>query len=116
MQGQTSENIMAISSPFDSTQIREEQQKDWRTEQIYDQLLNGKHRQSYILENNVLHKTIHRPGGVALKVPYKLKSMINSLLQAYHDSPTPDRRTDSCARTLARKNTLMSIDTTKIVF
>ncbi|CAF4548885.1 unnamed protein product [Didymodactylos carnosus] len=79
---------MAISSPFDSSKIQEQQQQDKTIKQLYDRLTRGQHRQSYVLENGILHKILHRPDRVTLKLPYIPQSMIDQLLHAYHDSPT----------------------------
>ncbi|CAF4527491.1 unnamed protein product, partial [Didymodactylos carnosus] len=88
MQGQVTSINMAISSPFDSSKIQEQQQQDKAIKQLYDRLASGKHLQSYVVENGVLHKILHRPDHITLKLPYIPTSMIDQLLHAYHDSPT----------------------------
>jgi hypothetical protein len=88
MHGQINNISMTTSPPFDSTRIQDHQQKDKTIKQIYDQLSSGKHRSSYVLENEVVYKMLHRSGQITVKVPYIPTSMINQLLQAYHDNPT----------------------------
>ncbi|CAF3313530.1 unnamed protein product [Rotaria socialis] len=88
MHGPTySVNLVNVVS-FDSTRICEQQQKDTVIKQIYQQLSNGKQRQSYTLKDGLVYKIIHRPGHCILELPYIPTSMIDQLLQAYHDSPT----------------------------
>ncbi|CAF1396852.1 unnamed protein product, partial [Didymodactylos carnosus] len=50
MHGQINNIHMAISSPFDSSKIQEQQQQDKTIKQLYDRLTRGQHRQSYVLE------------------------------------------------------------------
>jgi hypothetical protein len=88
MHGQINNINMAVSPAFDSTQIHKQQQKDKIIKQIYEQLSNGKQRSTYVLEDGLVYKVIHRPDQIILKVPYIPNSMINQLLQAYHDNPT----------------------------
>ncbi|CAF4558551.1 unnamed protein product [Didymodactylos carnosus] len=79
---------MAISSPFDSSKIQEQQQQDKTIKQLYDRLTSGQHHQSNVLENGILHKILHLPDRITVKLPYIPQSMIDHLLHAYHDSPT----------------------------
>jgi hypothetical protein len=88
MHGQVNSVTTNTSPPFDSTTIQQQQQKDKSIRRIYDQLTNGQRKQTYILENGMVHKIIQRHGQSALKLPYIPTAMINELLQAYHDSPT----------------------------
>ncbi|CAF1570065.1 unnamed protein product [Adineta ricciae] len=87
MHGQINHVNFNDSSPFDSTKIKQEQQADPKISILLDQLHKGKIRSSYIVDNDILHKIIHRPGDVVIKVPYIPASMVTSLLYAYHDSP-----------------------------
>ncbi|CAF1148090.1 unnamed protein product [Rotaria sordida] len=88
MHGQINNISTAITSTFDSTKIQEQQQKDKRIKQLYDQLASGKQPQSYTLENGIVYKNLYRTNHMILKVPYVPTSMIEQLLQAYHNSPT----------------------------
>ncbi|CAF4939190.1 unnamed protein product, partial [Rotaria sp. Silwood1] len=88
MHGQINNISTAITSTFDSTKIQEQQQRDKRIKQLYDQLASGKQHQSYTLENGIVYKNLHRTNHMILKVPYVPTSMIEQLLQAYHNSPT----------------------------
>ncbi|CAF3533447.1 unnamed protein product [Rotaria socialis] len=84
-----SNNInMIVDLSFDATRIREQQIKDNKIKQIYEHLSSGKQRPPFVLEDELVHKVVHRPGGLILKLPYVPTSMINQLLQAYHASPT----------------------------
>ncbi|CAF2400326.1 unnamed protein product [Rotaria sp. Silwood2] len=77
-----------VNPPFDSTLIRERQQKDQTIKRIYEQISNGKQRSSYSLEDGLVCKIIRRPGQPILQLPYIPASMVDQLLHAYHDSPT----------------------------
>ncbi|CAF1243658.1 unnamed protein product [Adineta steineri] len=80
-------NLNNIPS-FDSTNIEAQQRNDKKIKFLYDQLINGKQLQSYTLHNGIVHKILHRPGQVIVQVPYIPTSMVDSLLHAYHNSPT----------------------------
>ncbi|CAF1231754.1 unnamed protein product [Adineta ricciae] len=88
MHGQLGHEIMAILPTFDSSKIKEEQRQDTFIHSLYEEVLRGKYKQSYSIEKEVLFKIIHRPGNITLTVPYIPPSMINPLLEAYHDNPT----------------------------
>ena len=76
------------TTSFDSTLIRNEQYNDIIIKRIYENLSNGKQHSSYVLEDGLVCKIVYRTGRHILKLPYIPASMINQLLQAYHDSPT----------------------------
>ncbi|CAF4422050.1 unnamed protein product, partial [Didymodactylos carnosus] len=79
---------LGISPPFDSSKIQDQQRQDQTIKHIHDQLINGKRRLPYTLENGIVHRIIPRYGHTPLKLPFIPQSMIAQLLQAYHDSPT----------------------------
>jgi len=88
MHGQMDTIASTITPPFDSTKIQEQQQKDPIIQRIHEQLKSGKHGSSYILENDLVCKIIRRTGHITMNVPFIPNSMVNQLLQAYHDNPT----------------------------
>jgi hypothetical protein len=88
MHGQLNNICMATPPSFDSTKIQEQQRRDKIIKQLYDHLESGKQHRSYVLENGIVYKVLHRSGQRVLKVPYIPTSMIESLLQAYHNSLT----------------------------
>ncbi|CAF4631332.1 unnamed protein product, partial [Didymodactylos carnosus] len=79
---------LGISPPFDSSKIQDQQRQDQTIKHIHDQLINGKRRLPYTLENGIVHRIMPRYGHTPLKLPSIPQSMIAQLLQAYHDSPT----------------------------
>ncbi|CAF2068159.1 unnamed protein product [Rotaria magnacalcarata] len=87
MHGPSSNINMIADLSFDATRIREQQIKDNKIKQIYEHLSSGKQRHSFVLEDELVHKVVHQSGVLILKLPYVPTSMINQLLQAYHDSP-----------------------------
>ncbi|CAF4523090.1 unnamed protein product [Didymodactylos carnosus] len=79
---------MASTSPFDSTTIQQRQLKGINIQLLYDKLLDGDHIKSLELHTGVIYKILQRRGRAKLKLPLIPTSMVKSLLEAYHDSPT----------------------------
>ncbi|CAF1478176.1 unnamed protein product [Didymodactylos carnosus] len=78
----------SISPPiFDSTKIKEEQLKNVKMTKMHFDLAAGVKMDQYELQNDVIHKIIHR-GKSILKLPYIPPNLIQPLLQAYHNHPT----------------------------
>ncbi|CAF4444874.1 unnamed protein product, partial [Didymodactylos carnosus] len=79
---------LSISPPiFDSTKIKEEQLKNVKMTKMHFDLAAGVKMDQYELQNDVIHKIIHR-GKSILKLPYIPPNLIQPLLQAYHNHPT----------------------------
>lgn len=88
LHGQDNNQLAAMTPMFDSSEIRDEQQRDKSIKLLSDKLLAGTRLHSFVRNNDILHRLIYRPGGITLQVPYVPASMVPQLLHAYHDSPT----------------------------
>ncbi|CAF0950722.1 unnamed protein product [Didymodactylos carnosus] len=77
---------MAIPSKFNSTNLKHQQSRNNKIQTIYDKLNTGNYVQSFVLENDIVHKVLARRGRPTLKLPYISSMMTDSLLEAYHDS------------------------------
>ncbi|CAF1259614.1 unnamed protein product [Didymodactylos carnosus] len=58
------------TSPIsDSSKIQDQERKDKTIQHISDQLINGKRRLPYTMENGILRRTMHRYGQTPFKLP-----------------------------------------------
>ena len=77
-----------LPTVFDPTLLRQQQRTDDKLRPIFEALAQGKNSSTYVLIDNVLHKTLSRRLGSAVTVPYVPTTIISQVLNAYHDSPT----------------------------
>lgn len=77
------------SNYFDSTRVKDEQQKDPNIQKMISQLKLGTHNLSFVLDNNILYKLVMTSSRAKTKrkVTYVPSSMVNSLLYASHNDP-----------------------------